>query len=182
MRKHIFGFALFAFIISSAIFSYRLTYTALIEVDEGLLPRKETPPFVPSMPIIKPASMAKDIRTINAASVTVDVNTRKVYVLFGNGLLNPAVDSFARVIFFTESSNESVFQTEWLRSNPNNNSHLIFACGDCAAMSYKKNYYARIYFASAPDDANLRLRLENEKGGGYYLQTTSVLVNSGKVK
>jgi hypothetical protein len=173
MRKHIFGFALFALILGSAIFIYQMIRPARV-VDYVIRMPDETSTFRQSMP--------KDVSTVNATSVVVDVNTKKVYVSFGNNLLNPAAASSAKVVMFAANSGESVFETDWVRANPGNNSHLIFACGECASMSYKKNYYARIYFADAPVDDDLKSRPDNEKGGDYYFQVTSVLVNSGKNK
>jgi hypothetical protein len=172
MRKHIFGFALFVLIISSAIFAYRLVYPSMrFNVPP---PRDETS----SMPVLKPARSAKDIYTINATSVVVDVKSGKVYAGIEESATVPSPDEFVKVVMLTEGSDEVMFQTRWL--NYTRSTNLVFACDECASMTAQKNYYARVYLASAPDDANLRLRLENEKNGGFYFKATSVQVSSGK--
>jgi hypothetical protein len=179
MRKHIFGFALFALIISSAIFVYQLIYRSTA-VNVARQPRNEITSYEPSMPVIKPAGFAEDIYTINAASVVVDVNSKKVYAGIDDAVSNPSPDEFVKVVIFDEDSEKVAYETRWI--NYLKSSNLVFRCDECASMTSKKNYYARVYLASAPDDANLKLRLENEKSGDFYLQATAVLVSSGKNK
>ena len=174
MRKHILGFAIFALILSSSIFAYRLIYSP---VKADLV---NAPQFEPSMRVIKPNGFARDIYTISPASVVVDVNSKKVYAGINDKAANLASKEFVKVVIFGENSGEVAFETQWL--NYMESTNLVFRCDRCAAMTSKKNYYARVYFAAAPDDANLKLRLENEKSGDYYLQSTAVLVNSGKFK
>ncbi|HEX8370621.1 MAG TPA: hypothetical protein VF604_18900 [Pyrinomonadaceae bacterium] len=170
MRKHIFGFALFALISGSAIFAYQLIYP-VIKVNLVAQPLE-------SAPLIKPAGLARDIYTFNPTSVVVDVKSRKVYAGIDDNASNPSLNEFVKVVMFAENSDDVVVQSHWLKNMKSTN--LVFACDECASMTAKKNYYARVYFASVPDDLNLNLRLENEKGGDFYLQATSVLVNSGK--
>jgi hypothetical protein len=177
MRKHILGFALFALIISSAIFAYRLFYSP---VKVRVMTPKETPRVYhePSTPVIKPEGFTQDFYAISPASVVVDVNSRKLYAGIGDKVTSPATNEFVKVVIFTENSDKVAFQTRWM--NYMESTNLVFSCDECAAMTSKTNYYARLYFAGAPDDANLKLRLKNEKSGDYNLQPTSVLVNSGK--
>lgn len=175
MRKHIFGFALFALIISSAIFAYRLVYP-VIKANSVAQPQNETE----LMPVLKPARFAKDIYTVNASSVVVDVNSGKVYAGIDDTDSLPSLNEFVKVVIFDETQENVVFQTRWLSYMKSSN--LVFSCDRCASMTAKKNYYARVYIANAPDDANLRLRLENEKDGNFYRRATSVLVSSGKNK
>lgn len=174
MRKHIFGFALFALILGSAIFVYQLIYP-FIEPEIHYYMTKKTPEMCP---VRKPAGFPKDIYTISPASVVVDVKAGKLYAGIGDKAEIPAAREFVKVVIFAENSGEAVFQTRWLNYLPSTN--LVFNCDECVAMTSKKNYYARLYFAGAPDDANLKLRLENEKGDDYRLQSTAVLVSSGK--
>lgn len=180
MRKHIFGFALFALILSSAIFVYRLIYSPNISCEIPLRSSKISETYDPSMPIIQPDGFAKDIYAAAPASVVVDVNSKKLYAGVDDKISNPSTGEFVKVIVFAENSGEAAFQTNWLRYI--NTSNVVFRCDECASMSAKKNYYARIYFAKTPDDANLNLRLKNEKSGEYRLSSASVLVNSGKNK
>lgn len=175
MRKHIFGFALFALILSSAIFTYRLIYSPS-KIYE-ITPPDETPQ---AMPVIQPDGIAKDIYASTPASVVVDVNSKKLYAGIDDKISDTLTGKFVKVVVFAENSGEAAFQTSWLRYI--NTSNVVFRCDECAAMTSKKNYYARIYFAKEPDDANLNLRLKNEKSGAYRLQSTAVLVNSGKNK
>jgi hypothetical protein len=177
MRKHIFGFALFALISGSAIFVYQLFYPAIKpEIPDHL--SRETPSE--KHPVIKPREIAGDIYTIDPASVVVDVNSRKVYAGIDHKVSSPSANKFVKVVIFAENSNEVAFETRWL--NYIKSTNLVFSCDECGAMTSKKNYYARVYLSSAPDDADLKLRLENEKSGDLYLQSTSVLVSSGKNK
>jgi hypothetical protein len=179
MRKHIFGFALFALILSSAIFAYRLIYSP-VNIYE-ITPPDETPQgYNPSMPVIQPDGFAKDIYAAAPASVVVDVNSKKLYAGVDDKISNPLTGEFVKVVVFAENSGEAAFQTNWLQYI--NTSNVVFRCDECASMTAKKNYYARIYFAKEPDDATLNLRLKNEKSGEYHLQSTAVLVNSGKNK
>lgn len=174
MRKHIFGFAVFALILGTTILVYQLINPKL-EIATSCFPtaRKDS-----SYPVIKPKGFAKDIYTINAQSVVADVKSKKIYVGIDNSMLSQPSNKFAKVVIFSEGAGEAAFETRWL--NYVKSTNLVFSCDGCGSMTAKKNYYARIYFADAPDDANLKLRLENEKSGDYYLQTTSVLVSSGK--
>ncbi|HEX8248841.1 MAG TPA: hypothetical protein VF599_11750 [Pyrinomonadaceae bacterium] len=174
MRKHIFGLALFALISGSAIFVYQLFYPGIKPEIHDYLPGKVSEKY----PVTKPTGLAKDIYTINPTSVVVDVKSRKVYAGIDDIAANPSPNEFVKVVMFAENSGMVVVQTRWL--NYMESTNLVFSCDECAAMNEKKNYYARVYIAKAPDDANLKLHVENEKDRGYYLQATPVLVNSGK--
>lgn len=176
MRKHILGFTIFTLILSSSIFVYWLIYSPAPEYHFTTEPQN----YAPSMPVVKPNGFAEDIYTITPASVVVDVNSKKVYAGINDKASNLASKEVVKVVIFAENSGEVAFETRWLDYMESTN--LVFSCDECAAMTSKKNYYARVYFAAAPDDANLKLRLENEKSGDFYLQSTAVLVNSGKIK
>lgn len=182
MRKHILGFALFALILGSAIFVYRLFHSK--ETINGIIPMaQEMPPtFNESLPLVEPVGFPNGIYTINAASIVADVKTNKVYAQLGDEIPISRKTKFAKVVIFSEKTEQAVvFQTAWLNVDFSKRA-FIFSCEACASMSHRKNYYARVYLASQPDDEKLRLRLENEQSGDYYLQSTSVLVDSGKIK
>jgi len=185
MKKHIIGFALFISIFVLAIFTYKIIYP-IVQNDVVINLRKEVaPPIDRSVPVIEPNGLANEINTIKAVSIVADINSNKVFVQIDDDKnLNSSDNNFAKIIIFPENSEEKTIQTEWknIKSLELKNSKLVFSCNECSKMSGKTNYYARIFVADSADDQNLNLRLDNEKTNQTILQTTPVLINSGKNK